>query len=416
MTIINTVNEYSHHQTVSFESGATQVDFTLFNHWIEMREIQKLNQHFNAEYIQQTLCFTQQLSAESLQRLYSLEGFDYQQDVERFLQARHPVIHTVNSAAMTVLYHDMSVEQAKKALNSLYVEFACLTIVDDLGRFVGLIKLDILFKSQPNLKLSEIVQHAISCHFSASQEHAVALLKQSRFDVVPILNSQGLPVGLLSAKSAIDIVTEEQTEDMERLMGIQQDGHVGDYMSLSVMDHVSKRIVWVIGLAILGLLSGMVIHSYEDAIEAFTVLALYMPMIADSGGNAGTQSATVMVRSLALGSVKLRDWLSVLWKETRIAIVIGGALAVTTLGKVSLLSYGVELPANLTLTMLGCAIGLALFFQIVSSTVIGAMLPMLTKRLNLDPAVVASPAITTIVDIGGLLIYFFCTTRLLGLS
>ncbi|MGX9519286.1 magnesium transporter [Vibrio mediterranei] len=179
---------------------------------------------------------------------------------------------------------------------------------------------------------------------------------------------------------------------------------------------MSKRIVWVIGLAILGLLSGMVIHSYEDAIEAFTVLALYMPMIADSGGNAGTQSATVMVRSLALGSVKLRDWLSVLWKETRIAIVIGGALAVITLGKVSLLSYGVELPANLTLTMLGCAIGLALFFQIVSSTVIGAMLPMLTKRLNLDPAVVASPAITTIVDIGGLLIYFFCTTRLLGLS
>ncbi|WP_240207723.1 magnesium transporter [Vibrio sp. CyArs1] len=416
MTIINTVNEYNHHQTVNFESGATQVDFTLFNHWIEMREIQKLNQHFNAEYIQQTLCFTQQLSAESLQRLYSLEGFDYQQDTERFLQARHPVIHTVNSAAMTVLYHDMSVEQAKKALNSLYVEFACLTIVDDLGRFVGLIKLDILFKSQPNLKLSEIVQHAISCHFSASQEHAVALLKQSRFDVVPILNSQGLPVGLLSAKSAIDIVTEEQTEDMERLMGIQQDGHVGDYMSLSVMDHVSKRIVWVIGLAILGLLSGMVIHSYEDAIEAFTVLALYMPMIADSGGNAGTQSATVMVRSLALGSVKLRDWLSVLWKETRIAIVIGGALAVISLGKVTLLSYGVELPANLTLTMLGCAIGLALFFQIVSSTVIGAMLPMLTKRLNLDPAVVASPAITTIVDIGGLLIYFFCTTRLLGLS
>ncbi|KAB0471029.1 magnesium transporter [Vibrio sp. IB15] len=416
MTVINTVNEYNHHQTVSFESGATQVDFTLFNHWIEIREIQKLNQHFNAEYIQQALCFTPQLSAESLQRLCSLEGFDYQQDVELFLQARHPVIHAVNSAAMTVLYHDMSVEQAKKALNSLYVEFACLTIVDDMGRFVGLIKLDMLFKSQPDLKLSEIVHHAISCHFSASQEHAVALLKQSRFDVVPILNSQGLPVGLLSAKSAIDIVTEEQTEDMERLMGIQQDGHVGDYMNLSVMDHVSKRIVWVIGLAILGLLSGMVIHSYEDAIEAFTVLALYMPMIADSGGNAGTQSATVMVRSLALGSIKLRDWLSVLWKETRIAIVIGGALAFITLGKVSLLSYGVELPANLTLTMLGCAIGLALFFQIVSSTVIGAMLPMMTKRLNLDPAVVASPAITTIVDIGGLLIYFFCTTRLLGLS
>ena len=91
--------------------------------------------------------------------------------------------------------------------------------------------------------------------------------------------------------------------------------------------------------------------------------------------------------STQIAMTTLRDWLSVLWKETRIAIVIGGALAVITLGKVSLLSYGVELPANLTLTMLGCAIGLALFFQIVSSTVIGAMLPMMTKRLNLDPAV-----------------------------
>ena len=411
-----TINNFAYQKSINIANSTTPVDISLFLHWVEEKNIANLNTLFSAEYIQQTLCFIKQISAKSLNMLISLNGFEYKQDIEWFVKAKHPVIHATNSAAMIVFPQQLTVEKTRRALRRQSVEFGCIAITDNHGRFVGLVKLDELITAHPHSTLLDIVQSAICCHFSASQEHAVALLKKSRFDVLPILNGMGVPVGLLSAKSAIDIITDEQTEDLERLMGIQQDSHSSDYMSLSVMEHVSKRIVWIVGLAVLGLLSGMVIHSYEDTIEAITVLALYMPMIADSGGNSGTQSASVMVRSLALGNIKLRDWIYVLWKETRIAIVIGSVLAVLTLGKVLFLSQGIELPAGITLTMLGSAIGLALFFQILSSTVIGAMLPLISKRFALDPAVVASPAITTIVDISGLLIYFFCTTRLLGLS
>lgn len=416
MTYINhTSNQNNQHFTATDSGDFRHTDFNAFKTNIIERNIEELNQRFSADFIQQTVTFLQSCSKRQYKALTNIDGFLYGQDIELLNSSIDPVLLSTQSSATTIINQSTTVAQLRSELQTTLLNSSYIITTDDEGRYTGVVSVGQLFFAPPTAKLSDMQSYAETCHFSLDQEEAVKLLQKSQYEVLPILASTGEPLGLLEAKAAINIVMDEQTEDMERFMGIQQEKNELDYINLSVLGHVKKRIVWVIGLAFLGLISGMVIHSYEDAIAAFTILALYMPMIADTGGNAGSQSATLVVRALALGNINIRDWYKVLWKETRIAVIIGAVLAVISIGKVIFLSRGVELPTNLTITTLGCAIGLALFFQVVSSTLIGALLPIFSKRMHLDPAVVASPAITTIVDISGLIIYFFCTTKLLGL-
>jgi magnesium transporter len=168
-----------------------------------------------------------------------------------------------------------------------------------------------------------------------------------------------------------------------------------------------------VGLAAVGILSGVIIHSYEEALDTLLILALYMPMMADTGGNVGSQAATVVVRALALGEITARSWFKVIFKEAKVALLIALCLGVFAYGKVYFLSYESDLPAGYTFGEVAFTISWALTLQAVSATLIGASLPMLVRWLGGGPAVAASPAITTAVDITGLLIYFGVATALL---
>jgi magnesium transporter len=179
--------------------------------------------------------------------------------------------------------------------------------------------------------------------------------------------------------------------------------------------HFKNRAYWIVGLAALGLVSGLIIHGFESSLMNLIILALYMPMVADTGGNTGSQSATVVVRALALGEVKPGDAFKVLFKELKISILLGLILAVLSFGKVMFLSQGADIPVGFSLGNIGFAIALALGMQVVTATLVGALLPLGAAKMKWDPAVVASPALTTIVDITGLLIYFGTAKVLLGI-
>ncbi|ROS01208.1 magnesium transporter [Sinobacterium caligoides] len=290
-------------------------------------------------------------------------------------------------------------------------------VLNDDKQYEGVVTLNGLMMADEQQSLSDILEPSLSCEASLDCKKAVSMLLKQDVDYLVVVNSVGQPAAILEYRDAVAIRLQGQSEGEALLRGERQGGSdLRGYLETSVLAHVRGRILWIIGLAAVGIISGMIIQSYEDAIAALTILALYLPMVADTGGNAGSQAATVVVRALALGNVKTSDWLVVVWKEFRVSLLIGLGLAVATMAKVTLLSYGVELPMGLTLGQLGFAIAISLFFQVVSSTVIGASLPILAKYCNKDPAVVASPAITTIVDISGMLIYFYCTTVLLGLA
>ncbi|KEQ12289.1 Mg2+ transporter mgtE [Endozoicomonas montiporae] len=189
----------------------------------------------------------------------------------------------------------------------------------------------------------------------------------------------------------------------------------GEYLDNSVMSHVRERIGWIVGLALMGIVSGLIIARYEDALSSLVLLAVYMPVIAAAGGNTGSQAATLVVRALATGDIGMNDWLKVVWKEFRVACFISMVLALVIGARVVMFSGGSALPDGISLNMVAFAIGLAISLQVVMSTTLGGVLPLIARAFRLDPAVLVSPVLASVVDITGMLIYFFTVTRLLGL-
>lgn len=190
---------------------------------------------------------------------------------------------------------------------------------------------------------------------------------------------------------------------------------VGEYLDNSVLSHVRERIGWIIGLALMGILSGLIIAQYEDALSSLVLLAIYMPVVAAAGGNTGSQAATLVVRALATGDIGVSDWAKVAWKEFRVACFISLALAVVIGGRVLLFSSGTSLSEGMSLHMVAFSIGLAISMQVIMSTTLGGILPLIARAFRLDPAVLVSPLLASVVDITGMLIYFFTVTQLLGI-
>ena len=289
-------------------------------------------------------------------------------------------------------------------------------VVDKNRKLLGFVSLKDLIIARRSERVEDIMHDdAIFAHVNDDQEDAARKIQKYDLLALPVLNDDNALVGIITHDDAIDIITQETTEDMEKFMAIAGKHEVGGYLRTSSWVHFKNRSVWVVCLAILGLVSGMIIHSFENTLSHMLILALYMPMVADSGGNTGSQSATVMVRALALREIGVKDIGKVLFKETKIALMLAAVLGLLSWGKVMFLSKGSDVPAGFSLENIGFAIALALGIQVITSTLIGSLLPLGANKLKLDPAVVASPALTTIVDITGLLIYFTTAKLLLGI-
>jgi magnesium transporter len=284
-------------------------------------------------------------------------------------------------------------------------------VVDSNQRLQGFITLKDLIMAEPYTKVENALHRDFVFAFVDEDREKVAQLIE-RYDLVaiPILNRENQLVGIVTHDEAIDVIRAEHSEDMQKFMGIVQANEEFDYLGTSTFKHFKKRVVWIVSLAAVGIISGIIIHRYENALEKLLILALYMPMVADTGGNAGSQAATVVVRALALGQITVLNWFKILWKEAKISLLLAVCLGLLAYGKVLFLSWETDIPSDYSLPVIAFMISLALALQVVSATVIGAGLPLLVKRFGGDPAVAASPAITTVVDITGLLIYFGTAT------
>lgn len=298
---------------------------------------------------------------------------------------------------------------SKKMIYYIYV-------VDYRMKLVGFVSLKDLIMASPSQLISEILHtNFVSVVVDEDREEVARKIEDYDLIAIPVLNHSGQLLGIVTQDDAIDVIRAEHTEDMERFMGIMSESSENGYIQTSSMQHFRKRVVWIVSLAAVGIISGMIIHRFESTLEALIILALYMPMVADTGGNSGSQAATVIVRALALGQIGPKQWLNIVYKEFKISTMLAVCLGVLAFLKVLYLSWETSIPPQYTLTQLAFVIATALSLQVVTATCIGASLPLLVKRFGGDPAVAASPAITTVVDITGLLIYFSVTVLLLGL-
>ncbi|OOF08535.1 Mg2+ transporter mgtE [Salinivibrio sp. PR5] len=187
------------------------------------------------------------------------------------------------------------------------------------------------------------------------------------------------------------------------------------YLSTGVFAHVKQRIGWIVGLALLGIVSGMIIAQYEDTLSQLVLLAVYMPVIAAAGGNTGSQAATLVVRALATGELRKRQWLQVMWKEARVAVFIGIAIAAVMIVRILMFNHNATVGA-FALHDIAVAIALALFIQVTISTTLGGLLPIVARACHLDPAVLVSPVLASVVDISGMWIYFTVVNTYLGIG
>ncbi|MCB1145726.1 MAG: magnesium transporter [Leptospiraceae bacterium] len=284
-------------------------------------------------------------------------------------------------------------------------------VVNSEMKLQGFVTLKDLIMAEPDVQVKDIL-HEEFVYASIDEDRETVARKIEKYDLVaiPVINDQGQLLGIVTHDEALEIIRAEHTEDLEKFMGIVPAKDDLYYLDTSSWRHFKKRVVWIVSLAAVGIVSGFIIHRFENTLQKLLILALYMPMVADTGGNAGSQAATVVVRAMALGQVTARDWWRVIWKETKISVLLAVCLGVIAFGKVTILSWETEIPQAFSLVRIAFAISVALALQVVTSTMIGAGLPLMVKRFGGDPAVAASPAITTTVDITGLLIYFGVAT------
>jgi magnesium transporter len=290
-------------------------------------------------------------------------------------------------------------------------------VVDHSMVMKGLVTLKDLVMHDPKDKVLEMLNEFF-VYAEVNEDRESVAQKIEKYDLVaiPVLNSLNQLVGIVSHEEAIDIIQKENTEDIEKLMGIMPSANDEEYMATSSFHHFKKRVVWLVSLAAIGIISGMIINEYQGVLEQFIILAMYMPMMAATGGNTGAQAATVVIRALSLGEINDEEWLKIVYKEMKISLMLSLCVALLTYLKIAFLSFHSMLPSGFSMEYVAIIISIAIAVQVVSSAVIGAALPLVVRRLGGDPAVVASPAITTIVDITGLLIYFTIASNTLGIS
>ena len=323
----------------------------------------------------------------------------------------------IMSTDFATVLGEMTVKQAirklredapsKKMIYYIYV-------VDENMRMIGFVSLKDLIMNASATQVTSILHHNfVYATVTEGQEAVAKRLEKYDLIAMPILNEEQQLVGIVSYDDAMEVIRLEQTEDMEKFMGIVSQETATDYLSTPSWQHFQKRVTWIVGLFITGFLSSLVIHRNKAILERITVLAVYLPMMADTGGNAGSQAASVVIRALSLGQVSLSNWLGIIFKEAKIGLWLALSLFLLAFLKVRILAGHISMEHH-SIYKLAFTIGLALSLQVITATIIGATLPLVAKYFNGDPAVAASPAITTIVDITGMSIYFAIAMALIG--
>ena len=341
------------------------------------------------------------------------------EDIRRLSSYEEGTAGAVMTSDYAVLTPDLTATEAidklrKEAPNKETVYYAY--VVDKDRRLIGFVSLKDLILARSRDRIESFMhQEVIFAHALDDQEEAARAIQKYDLLALPVVNGNDVLVGIITHDDALDIITREHTEDLEKFMAIAGSHEDAVYMKTSAWGHFKNRAVWVVALALLGLVSGFIVQSFEGLLLQFAILAVFMPMLADTGGNTGSQSATLVIRALALKEVSYRDVLRILAKEAQVAIMLGLILGLVAYGRVVLFGGGSRVPDGFSLPKIGLAVAIALSLQVFTSTLIGALLPLTAARLKLDPAVVASPALTTVVDITGLLIFFTTAKVLLGL-
>lgn len=348
-----------------------------------------------------------EMPANVVSRLLSKVDNETRRDINLLLK------YPDNSAGsiMTVEYLDLKEENTiSEAIKKIKREYddketidTCF-VTDKSRKLIGSVKLKDLVINDENKSIKDIMQQDImSVNTLIDQEEVANIIKDYDLTSIAVVDSENKLVGIITIDDILDIVEEETTEDIERMAGITPTEK--SYLKLSVFDLWKSRMPWLLVLMISATFTGKIIEHYESALASYVILTSFIPMLMNTGGNAGGQSSATIIRSLSLEDIEYSDTLKVVFKELRVALLAGITLALANFLKLMFLDkVGFEI---------SLIVSLSLIITVCAAKTIGSTLPILAKKLGLDPTVMASPFITTLVDAISLFIFFNFTTIIL---
>ena len=308
------------------------------------------------------------------------------------------------------LNKDMTVEQAlahikKEGMDSETI-YTCY--VKEKGRkLLGIVSLRILVVSESNSKIEDLMHSDFICvNVHDDQEVVSEAFKKYGFLAIPVVDNEDRLVGIITVDDILDVIEEETTEDFQRMAGVIDSGDA-EYLDISVWKHVKNRLPWLFVLMCSYVITGGIIASFENVLAHVISLVAYLPMLMGTGGNSGSQSATLVIRGMALGDIELRDAGKVIWKEVRVSFIIGVVLSLLNFARICWLDG--QGP------WIALAVCTSMLIIVMAAKSIGSMLPMAAKKVGIDPALMASPMIASVTDMISVVTYFLLATMILGL-
>ena len=271
-----------------------------------------------------------------------------------------------------------------------------LFVVDRSDRLVGVVSLRSLVVAEPSRCIADIMdREVISVHAGTDQEECARLMQRYDLLALPVINGQGKLQGVITVDDLVDVLQEEATEDLQRFGGAEPLNR--PYLSVGIFANVSKRVWWLLLLFVTETFTGTVLRHFEHQLQAVVALSFFVPLLIGTGGNAGTQTTSTIIRAMALGDIGPRDALRVWFHEVRTGLLLGAVMAVVAF--VRAMTWGTTAP-------LGVSVGLSIMAIVVWANCVGALLPLVATRLRIDPTVVSGPFMSTVVDATGLFLYF----------
>ncbi len=381
-------------EVFSYLSIKQQTNFSLMIKEDELKEI------LEELYFDDKIDFLEEMPSTVVKKILKYSTETERRLINQFLNYPENSAGSLMTIEFVDLKKESTISEALQHIRKTAIDketiYTCY-VIDNNRKLEGIVSLKEIVTSDPSLKVSDIMEtDFIYVRTLDDQEEVANLTKKYDLLSIPVVDQENRLVGIITIDDVIDVIEEEQTEDIHKMHGL---GPTEDeYLKTSIISLAKQRIFWLLFLMLSATITGSIIEGFQSSLQKAVGLAVFIPMLMGTGGNAGTQSSTLVIRGIALGEVGIHDLMQVIWREMRVSFLVGVVLAAVNFARVYFLG-GNSL-------LISAVVSLTLIITVMLAKVIGGVLPLLAKSVNLDPAIMASPLISTMVDAMTLLSYF----------
>ena len=374
---------------------------------VEMFTEKELKEILDELFLNDTVDMLEELPANLVTRILDVVDKDTRTQINAILNYPEDSAGSIMTTEYVDFKKSMTVSQAVAHIREtgIHKETIYTCYVLENRKLIGIVSAKDLLTSDDSEKIGEIMEtEIISVNTHTDKEDVAKTLSKYDLLAIPVLDAEELMVGIITVDDAMDVMEDEATEDITKMAAMNPSEK--PYFETSVWGHAKNRIVWLLVLMLSATITGTILTHYENAFQAIPLLVSFIPMLMDTGGNCGSQSATLIIRGIALDEIHFSDILRVMFKEFRISLIVGCALAAANGLRILIMYQSLEM---------AFVIAMSLIATIVISKMIGCILPLCAKKIHLDPAIMAAPLITTLVDTCSVMVYFAIATQVFRL-